>query len=364
MKQIGLVLQGGGALGAYEMGALQRLYREPDFQPDVISGVSIGAINAAAVVGAKTSDPLKTLEKIWKRFEVVGPQYLPEDWRRMLSLFGNPSFFRMRLDLINAPSWTSFYDTSPLRETLTEYIDFDKINESPQRLLLTAINIRTGSIEVFTNHPQNGSAPITVEHVMASGSLPPGFPMTQIQGECYWDGGLFDNTPLAPVIEAMDSGPEVLKQLIVINLFPARGAVPRTMLDVNDRMFEMIFSNRLQADVDTARQVNEYVEAIDAIERSLPRNSPVRQLPGFKRLLAYKLIDHILYITNEDPEVVSGPFDFSPESIGRRAAAGFRDADRALSQTKPFVRSIRLGAAGRRTRPPGLAAKRVLNQAA
>ncbi len=328
MMQRGLVLQGGGALGAYELGALSYLYREAHFRPDIISGVSIGAITAAVLVGSRDDDPVLTLERIWERFETVPLLPMPDFAERFIALYGNRSFFRMRTDYLTMPFWTNFYDTRPLKETLDEFISFDRINAGGQHLLLTATNVETGRIEVFDN--RSGGTPITADHVLASGSLPPGFPMTEIRGSFYWDGGLFDNTPLGPVIEAFDSDPGTEKQLVVINLFPSAGRIPANMQDVFDRMFEMIFSNKLHGDVEMMRKVNEYVEVADAVERALAADSPIRNMPGYRRLMKYKLINSIIHITNEDPELVSGPFDFSRESIKRRKEAGYRDARAAF----------------------------------
>ena len=322
MTQTALVLQGGGALGAYECGVIKRLYEDPEFVPEIISGVSIGAINAAVLVGAR-GDPIETLEHLWQRFGIISPPFLSERAQEFLSLWGNASFFRMRYDYFNAPNWTSFYSTDPLRRELEEHIDPARIAESPTRLLVAATNIETGQPTVFDNRRDT----ITIDHIVASASLPPGFPITQIDGQSYWDGGLFDNTPLAPVIERLTDERE--RRLIVVNVFPSAGRVPRNMLDVLDRIFELIFANKLVFDVETARKVNEFVEAMDAIEEHVPQS--VKDLPGYRRLRNYKYIQDLLTIENRDPETVSAPFDFSKASIQRRIAAGYRDASQALA---------------------------------
>jgi predicted acylesterase/phospholipase RssA len=323
----GLVLQGGGALGAFEYGALRRLYEQPGFAPDVVSGVSIGAINAACLVGAR-KDPLETLGEIWTRFSVSLPPFVPRDLQRFASLFGNPGFFALRWDYVTAPWWTSFYSVAPLREALRDLIDWDKLNASPTVLLIGATDLGTGTIEMFDNRRDR----ITVEHIVASGSLPPGFPYTKVAHKWYWDGGLFNNTPLAPVIECLDPDPAVPKALYVVNLFPNQGKVPANMLDVLDRMFELIFSNKLTMDVGTARKVDEFIVTLDEIERVLPAASRARiyALPGYQRLRQYKAIKNIVVIEATEPETVFGPFDFSPASIEERIAAGYRAAADAV----------------------------------
>jgi predicted acylesterase/phospholipase RssA len=326
MTQTGLVLQGGGALGAYELGALKRLYEEAHFQPGVVSGVSIGAITAATLVGSR-GDPIETLERLWRTLTIPSSPLVPRTAQRFLSLFGNVNFFRMRTDYINEAVWTSFYDTSPLRATLEEFIDFDKIRRSAVKLFVTATNVATGSIEVFDN------GTITVDHILASGALPPGFPMVEINHNDYWDGGLFDNSPLGPVIEHLDPSPSVAKQIIVINLFPAHGPIPGNMLDVLDRVFAITFSNKFRSDVDHAQEVNEYIEVVQAIDDALPPDHPVRKLPGYARLKQYTLVNDIIYIENSSPEIVFAPFDFSKSSIKARIDAGYRDADAALKSS-------------------------------
>jgi predicted acylesterase/phospholipase RssA len=331
MARTGLVLQGGGALGAFEYGALRRLYEEPTFSPDIIAGVSIGAINAACLAGAK-DDPLKTLEFVWDRFTVRAPWFVPPEAQRFLSLFGSPSFFNARYDYMAGASWTSLYWTDPLRRLLEDVLDFDKLNAGPVNLLISATNVQTGDIEVFDNRVTR----ITADHIVASGSLPPAFPMTSIRNQYYWDGGLFNNTPLSPVIERLDPDPDVERRIYVINLFPNAGKLPTNMLDVMDRMFEMIFSNKLVKNVQMTLLVDEFIQALDEIEASLPPKARERVtgLPGYQRFRKYKAIKNLIVIANEEPELVFGPFDFSGHTIRARIEAGYQAAADVL-QSRP-----------------------------
>ncbi|KTD03213.1 patatin-like phospholipase family protein [Fluoribacter gormanii] len=328
MKQTGMVLQGGGALGAYEFGALKRLYEEPQFSLDIVSGVSIGAINAIALVGAK-DDPIATLEAMWNEFTIFSSPFLNDKLASYLALFGNPSFFYPRTDYWNLANWTSFYFTKPLQQLLEKYIDFKKVNNSSMRLILTATDIATGKVKTFSNQG-NDRTEITSLHVLASGSLPPGFPMTTIKNTCYWDGGLFENTPLSPVLESLNPDPDVEKQIIVINLFPSKGKIPTNMIDIFDRIFEIQFSNKIRFNKELTEKINEYIEVINEIEQIVPIDSPIKQLPGYQRLINYKYIHNIIYIENKDPENVNAAFDFSSNSLGRRIDAGYRDAGNAL----------------------------------
>jgi predicted acylesterase/phospholipase RssA len=316
------------------LGALKRLSEEASFRPSVISGVSIGAITAATLVGAK-GDPIEALEGLWRRFTMPSSPLVPQTVQRFLALFGNIDFFRMRTDYIDGATWTSFYDTSPLRATLEEFIDFEKIRRSPVKLFVTATNVATGRVELFDNRA------ITPDHILASGALPPGFPMVEINHNYYWDGGVFDNSPLGPVIEQMDPDPNVPKQIVVLNLFPAQGPIPGNMLDVLDRVFAITFSNKFQSDVDQAQKVNEYIEAVQIIDQVIPPGHPVRKLPGYARLKQYTLVNDIIYIENVNLEIVFGPFDFSRSSIEARIHAGYRDAEAAI-KARP-MRSVPRG---------------------
>ncbi|MCB9264532.1 MAG: patatin-like phospholipase family protein [Lewinellaceae bacterium] len=331
-KQDALILQGGGALGAYEVGVIERLMEHPGFQPEVITGVSIGAINAAALAGAPQS-PMSNLKAMWEEFTVDAPLLVPEMLAPYMSVFGNQGFYRMRTDLAVMPFWTSFYDTSPLRAVLEKYIDFEALNKSKVKVAVTAANVRTGKVDVFDNHSSRKLLP---EHLLASGSLPPGFPMTRVGEEWYWDGGLFDNTPLLPAIERLDSDPEVQKRLFVVKLFPGEGPLPQNMNEVFDRILEIVFAGKMSQDVKTAERVNEYIGLVHRIDELLAgaedpdAAAEIRDLPGYKRLQQYKALQQIVCIENKDPEIVTGPFDFSRKRIEQRMEAGYRDADEAL----------------------------------
>ncbi|MCO6475294.1 MAG: patatin-like phospholipase family protein [Phaeodactylibacter sp.] len=335
--QDALILQGGGALGAYQVGAVERLMEQGDFHPVAVTGVSIGAINAAALVGAR-ENPLHTLKTMWEEFAVNASGLVPEAMEPYLSVFGNRSFYQLRTDLAAFPFWTSIYDTSPLQGVLKRYIDFEKLNKSKVKVAVTAANVRTGNVEVFDNHsPGKGLAP---EHILASGSLPPGFPMTRIGEEWYWDGGLFDNTPLLPAIERLDDSPKVRKRLFVVKLFPDEGLIPQNMNQVFDRILEMVFSGKLNRDVETAGRINEYVDAIHQIDSVLDAAgdpglaAEIRAMPGYRRLQQYMALQQVICIENRDPEIVTGPFDFSRKRIEQRMEAGYRDADKALAKMK------------------------------
>lgn len=238
-----LVLQGGGALGAYELGVARVLYHDRTYIPDLIAGVSIGAVTAALLARPKNGDPLATLEAFWRKVALPADFLLPA-FRPYASLFGDPAFFRPRLDLFAFPFWTSLYETEPLRATLTDLLDLDALADRSARphVLFTATDIAAGEIDHFDS--TEGS--LTLDHILASGSLPPNFPMTEVDGTAYWDGGIFDNTPLGAVIERLnpDRGVKDERQIVVVNLFPNEGPIPQNMGDVGQRMLNLLFANK------------------------------------------------------------------------------------------------------------------------
>jgi NTE family protein len=173
-----LVLQGGGALGAYELGAARRVYKDEGFAPDVIAGVSIGAITAVLLARPATGlKPLEALEAFWQKITVSG-LFLPPPFRPYASVLGNPNFFVPRLDYYALPAWTNIYDTEPLRQTLSQLVDLKALADpkTAPGLLVSATDVEAGEIAYFYSHDTG----LSLDHIIASGSLPPSFPMTAI----------------------------------------------------------------------------------------------------------------------------------------------------------------------------------------
>jgi len=233
-----LVFQGGGALGAYQAGAYEAL-SESGFEPDWLSGISIGSINSAIIAGNEPQMRVARLREFWEQVTTVYPwptldygdvnRRVFEQLSGLASmLFGQTGFFdpRIPLAILNphgARSARSVDDTAPLRETLEALVDFDRINARHTRLTLGSVNVCLGDVVHFDNHERE----ITVDHVMASAALPPGFPSIEIEGEFYWDGGLVSNTPLAYVLE-----PGLKEHTLVfqVDLFDSRGNLPGNLL--------------------------------------------------------------------------------------------------------------------------------------
>jgi NTE family protein len=329
-----VVFQGGGALGAYEVGVVRRLAKEPWFPPDVVTGVSIGAINAALLAGGRYG-AVETLQRAWCRLAMDLPRGLPAAWQEAVANYSNPSFYRPRLDLATVCSWTYLYEVGPLRRLLCELIDFDKLNNpDPPMLVLTAVDVETGDIQSFTNRDRRH--PLAVEHIQASGALPPSFSMVSIDGRQYWDGGVFSNTPLGQAIGGFQSTDE--KLLIVVNLFRNDGRLPQNIQEVGSRFLQIMFSNKISADVDVAEKYNQFVTTMDKIEQACPNIDEVmRGDPGWARLRQYDHI-HSLVIEpeGEADEIMQGGHNFAREIIEKRMELGFRDADRILSQNNCY----------------------------
>jgi NTE family protein len=308
----------------------------------VVTGVSIGSINAACVVGAKSNaDARARLNALWDDLTLETPPFWTHAAQRDLAYFGLPGFYVPRPDFWTAPTWTYVYDTRPLLVTLARHVDFAALNASATAFAVTAVEVVTGTLRAFVNQPL-GKVPATKiepRHVLASGSLPPGFPWTEIDGMPHWDGGLVDNTPLGLAIDAFSTDLEVERMLVVMNLYPLRARLPRNLAAVEDRMHELSFGNRLRQDHDTARRVNALVETIEDLAALVPPEALDERLRArLDEARRYKIIDAIVNVDMQDPSVTlvpaaqnpaddkDGMRDFSPETVGRRRRDGFRFA--------------------------------------
>jgi len=329
-----LVLQGGGALGAYELGASRALYEDPSFAPDVIAGVSIGAITAALLARpAGGRKPLEALEAFWTEVTVPGT-FLPPPLRPFASFLGNRKFFVPRLDYLVWPTWTYFYQTAPLRETLAALVDIDALADPNARpkLLVSATDVEEGEIVYF--HSDGEGGPLTLDHIMASGSLPPAFPETVIMQRSYWDGGLSDNTPLGAVVDELgklNEEPDAQRTIYVVNLFPKRAPLPRNMLEINARVKNLQFLNKTEQDIKIMRRFNQVVDLLQALDK-LKEDNPVKDNEAYKELKKqrYMHVPRIVSITSTEAMHQFDDADFSPDAIDKRAKQGYALTKQAL----------------------------------
>lgn len=272
-KPVALVLQGGGALGSYQGGVYEALAGS-EYLPDWVAGISIGAINAALIAG---NAPERRVERLRQFWEEITPPFWPGlpsldlgDAGRQAGalrtlLFGAPGFFHPQdpAAWLRLPPPNSVYDNSPLRSTLERLVDFDRINARTVRFSVGAVNVRTGNFAYF----DNAQIPIRVEHVVASGALPISFPPVEIDGEFYWDGGLVSNTPLQYVL---DSTPRVSRLSFQVDLFPARGLVPTTIQEAQEREKDIRYSSRTRAATDGFATRHDICHLIDLLWEKLP----------------------------------------------------------------------------------------------
>ena len=259
-----LVLQGGGALGAFETGVVKALESENIF-PDIVAGVSIGALNGA-IIAANPRHATEALESFWRELTVAPPPLPFEDLRRaatasQILMFGVPNFFKPRwMPPFDGAfeCWTSFYDVSPIRRLITKYVDFKALKLSPVRLLVGAVDVATGRLEVFDGYVDD----LTADHVLASGSLPPGFPWSVVDGKAYWDGGIVSNSPLDLVTDRI--GPNG-KQIYVVDLFSSNAPLPGNLMEVMARRDEIVYAERVHNDLRIRELSDAYREMVTLV---------------------------------------------------------------------------------------------------
>jgi len=352
-------LQGGGALGAYEYGAIKALYatRGKSFFPRVVTGVSIGAINAAFLVGAK-GDPMDALDQLWKERLCVSwptaswfpffqePFYDPFNSfanlsEQSLSLFGNPGMYRLNSEFLTMPAYAPFttssiYDTSLLRKTLAEFVDPQKLNHPEKtRLIVTAVNVREGQYAKF----DNAQMTLTLDHIIASGSFPVTFPMTQIDGDYYWDGGIFMNLPVGVAVNSLEQiepdNPDIEREIIMVSLHRMKGELPKTIQNSCERFYTLLFSGKFALDKKLYQKYSAFVDVMQEIDKVLPADSPIRQHKGYKDLIRHRKIDHTIIIGEEGTGAVGSSSDFSRNILTSRIDAGFQDAMTIFNQSSP-----------------------------
>jgi NTE family protein len=347
-ERIALVLQGGGALGAYQAGVYEAL-AEARVEPDWIAGISIGGINGAIIAGNPPDTRVERLREFWTQVTSESPW----DWfgwgaangdgaRNLLNhasanlalTRGAKGFFAARpvspwLQPSGRLEATSFYDTRELKRTLERLVDFDRLNAGLLRFSVGAVNVRTGNFVYFdtTTHT------IKPEHVMASAALPPGFPPIEIEGEHYWDGGLVSNTPLQWVVE---SEPRRDTLAFQVDLWSARGDFPRSMLEVITREKEIRYSSRTRAGTDQFKHIQKIRRAAAALLEKLPadlKNSPEARLLGTAADRKVFNIVHLIYNARHY-EGHSKDYEFSRASMEEHWRAGYHDVRRTLRHTE------------------------------
>ena len=336
-----LVLQGGGALGAYQGGVYEALFER--YQAlDWVAGDSIGAINASIIAGNAPKDRVAKLKGFWDLLSSGLGQQLPSMLgdRMMINqlsaasavFFGIPGFFKPRVGpamlMGSAAPVLSYCDTTQLAATLERFVDFDRINhKDAMRISVGAVNVRTGNSVYFDNKTQK----IGHEHIMASGALPPGFPPVHIDGEDYWDGGIVSNTPLQYVLDVHPrTQPLVVLQ---VDLFSARGTMPQTLAEVSQRQKDIIYSSRTRMNTDAVSANVNLQQALADLLKKLPadlRSDPT--VEALRARMTHKPIDivHLIY-RNRPYELDSKDYEFSRTTVNEHWEAGARDMKNTLA---------------------------------
>ena len=350
-EHIALVLQGGGALGAYQAGVVQGL-AEAGIQPTWVAGISIGSLHCAIIAGNPPHRRAERLREFWHRITqppVLPPtlweqepwvSLLPEDalpWMAPLQSLralaeGQKGFFVPRALPGIGPDQASVYDTSPLRATLEELVDFDRLNNGKMRVSVGAVNVRTGNFEYFDTKRQR----LGPEHFMASGALPPGFPAIRIGDDDYWDGGLVSNTPLTQVL---GGHPHAHTLVFQVDLWSAAGDAPHTLADVGERVKDIQYSSRTRTITDVLLHAHEQRRILRGLLERIPaaqrRNDPFcAQVEDMARDKRYNVI-HLIY-KDKPYDGQDKDFQFGRGTMRAHWNSGLHTVQRTLAHTHWF----------------------------
>lgn len=359
-ETIALVLQGGGALGSYQAGVYQGLH-EAGIRPNWIAGISIGSINAAIIAGSPPDERVERLRGFWETIcRPTGFSALPwgEAWARLfqgvpfgfgspamngqLAAFhaltsGQPGFFKLRYPppylMHNGPQATSFYDTSPLVETLNRYVDFDLLNRGDVRASFGAVNVRTGNFAYF----DSTTTQLRAEHIMASGALPPGFPAVEIDGEYYWDGGVVSNTPLSHVL-SVHPMPDTLA--FQVDLWPARGALPTNLEEVAERQKDIQYSSRTRTVTNIYQRILKLRRGLQRLLERLPEEDRCStELADIRELACTPAVNVVnLIYEAKHYERNSKDYEFGSEAMREHWQSGLTDIQQTLAMPKVLDR--------------------------
>ena len=336
-----LVFQGGGALGAYQAGAYEAL-ADAGYQPDWVAGISIGAINAALIAGNPPEHRVDRLRDFWEHLssQLLGEPLMSgsnaraifnETSAALVSATGVPGFFSPRFPPAmlmpqGSPAATGIYDTAPLRRSLETLVDFKMLNSGAPRLSVGAVNIATGNFAYFDSADQTLGA----EHIMASGALPPAFAPVMLDGLAYWDGGLVSNTPLQYVLDG--GGPREDMCVFQVDLFSARGQVPRNLLEVAQREKDIRYSSRTRMNTDNFRELQSLRRAARRLYKKLPddlkQDRDAQYLEGCGCDAAITIV-HLIH-RKSAYETQSKDYEFSRISMNEHWEAGRNDVRRTL----------------------------------
>lgn len=347
LGQIVLVFQGGGALGAYQVGVYEALH-DAGIEPDWVIGTSIGAINASIVAGNAREHRMDKLRMFWSRVQhspltqaiaslpFFGPAL--STWSTIAG--GLPNFFSPNMYALAGANVklgaeaAGYYHTSPLGETLAGLVDFERISGGDVRLTVGAASVRTSEMRYFDSRDTR----LDLRHVLASGALPPAFPAIRIDGDLYWDGGILSNTPVEAVF---DDYPRRNSVVFAVHIWNPHGPEPETMGQVMNRQKDVQYCSRAASHINRQRQIHRLRHVVSELAAKLPpelRNSEeVRELAGYGCLTQMHVVRVMApSLPNEDH---TKDIDFSPAGVRSRWALGYADTQRVIAQApwgEPF----------------------------
>ncbi|MCH2546625.1 MAG: patatin-like phospholipase family protein [Alphaproteobacteria bacterium] len=336
-EKIILVLQGGGALGSYQAGAFEAL-ANACYDPEWIAGISIGSINAAIIAGNPPQQRLEKLKQFWQLVSAnvtlspvvnnnMGRKIFNEYSAFVTAMQGVEGFFRPRMPSPFNLSPVSYYDTSPLRDTLLKFVDFDYLNACHVRLSIGAVNVETGNFAYFDSLTDT----ICPEHIMASGALPPGFPPVEIDGQWYWDGGLVSNTPLQYVIDNMKNDQDSC--IFQVDLYSASGPMPQTLLDVEQRESDIRYSSRTRLNTSYFKKVQQMRRTLQRLIEKLPED--IKSDPDWQALNEWSsdAAITVVHLINRRKEYQtnSKDYEFSRYSMQEHWSSGKGDVEHTLN---------------------------------
>lgn len=340
LGQIVLVMQGGGALGAYQAGVFQAIH-EAEIEPDWVIGTSIGAINAGLIAGNKPEHRLERLTEFWMRMRRSPMTHLAAS----TPLIGNWAANVMTMaegvqDFFTPNPWVflagfmpmaaekaGYYTTAPLEKTLTELIDLEVLNSCSTRLTVGAAHVQTGEMKYFDSRDKA----LSIRHIMASGALPPAFPAVRIDGELYWDGGILSNTPVEAVF---DDDPRRSGLVFAVHMWSPSGPEPDTIQKVLSRQKDLQYASRASSHIARQKQIHKLRHVINELATRLPENE--RDTAEVKELSDYGCVTRMHVVRLLAPplaaEDYSKDIDFSRSGISARWEAGYADTVRVLRQ--------------------------------
>jgi len=341
--QVVLVMQGGGALGAYQVGVYQALH-EAGIEPDWVIGTSIGAINGAIIAGNRPEDRLPRLEAFWSAIEHRALIELPGAAADLSNAFASLTTLAQGIApffLPNPASWfgphmplgvegAAYYTTSPLAETLRPLVDLDYVNRHAVRLTVGAVNVTNGEMRYFDSRDER----LALEHVMASGALPPAFPAVRIGGEPYWDGGIYSNTPIEAVL---DDKPRRDSLIFAVHMWNPEGPEPETLWQVMGRHKEIQYASRARSHIARQKQIHHLRHIIRELAKHVPDaardSAAVRELASWGCGTTMHVVR--LVAPRIDGEDHTKDIDFTAAGIRARRHAGYA-ATRRMIQRSPW----------------------------